>query len=491
MTGSPDDRADGDLTGRLDADRPDPLEPLLRPPTTYLVTPPGAFHRIRRRAARRRRARAVMVAAAAAAVFGGAPYLIGAISTNGGDELAVPTATGTRTGPDPHSHSPRPATPPSRTSPPTVPTPTHRPPGDPSALRQPARPAAQSGRPVAHRVPHRCAPLRSSPSRSAAATRVRAISTGTSCSRTARPVRARSPATRGSPCWTRAERRSARRMTRDRRTYAPVVLEPGGSASVTIHTINRQGECLPTSAQLRIYPPGDTASLVIPGEITNCDDRFSVTPFAAGDVGEPVGLTKRHPIGHPGFHSQSGATDHHGHLRTTSRPGFCFPVTRVSVNGQEILRTSPTRGSIARPPTLVPDVTEGDRTDPVRQPRRPCGVRNPVVRGPAVGRGEQGLASGRLAPHGDVLRGVLGERRPVPVRDPQFQLQPRDPCHEVEFRLPRVPVPGAAAAVAAVVAVAGEVVRDEDLLDQVEGVEAEMPLGDVERYRDLSGRQKP
>ncbi|MGY5033958.1 DUF4232 domain-containing protein [Streptomyces sp. 900116325] len=44
--------------------------------------------------------------------------------------------------------------------------------------------------------------------------------------------------------------------TRDRRTYAPVVLEPGGSASVTIHTINRQGECLPTSARLRVYPPG-------------------------------------------------------------------------------------------------------------------------------------------------------------------------------------------------------------------------------------------
>ncbi|WP_392842010.1 hypothetical protein [Streptomyces sp. LN500] len=57
MTGSPDDREDGDLTGRLDADRPDPLEPLLRPLTTYLATPPGAFHRIRRRAARRRRAR--------------------------------------------------------------------------------------------------------------------------------------------------------------------------------------------------------------------------------------------------------------------------------------------------------------------------------------------------------------------------------------------------------------------------------------------------
>ncbi|MFF0052453.1 DUF4232 domain-containing protein [Streptomyces sp. NPDC005498] len=286
MTGSPDDRADGDLTGRLDADRPDPLEPLLRPPATYLVTPPGAFHRIRRRAVRRRRARAVMVAAAAAAVFGGAPYLVGAISTHGGDELAVPTATGTRTGPDPHSHSPRPATPPSRTSPPTVPTPTHRRPGDPSAgtTGPSGRTVGPSGRTPGTSPMCTASQLTVSLGGGDAGAgnlyRYLVLTNRTSgaCQVSGYP---------GLSLLDAGGEQIGAPATRDRRTYAPVVLEPGGSASVTIHTINRQGECLPTSAQLRIYPPGDTASLVIPGEITNCDDRFSVTPFAAGTSGNP------------------------------------------------------------------------------------------------------------------------------------------------------------------------------------------------------------
>jgi len=79
--------------------------------------------------------------------------------------------------------------------------------------------------------------------------------------------------------------------TYQRIAYSPVVLAPGKSASDTIHTVNRQTnsatECLPTSTELRIYPPGNTASLVFPGRVTNCDKLFTVTPFGAGTGGNP------------------------------------------------------------------------------------------------------------------------------------------------------------------------------------------------------------
>ncbi|MFI5632338.1 DUF4232 domain-containing protein [Streptomyces sp. NPDC051664] len=77
--------------------------------------------------------------------------------------------------------------------------------------------------------------------------------------------------------------------TREHTSYAPVVLKPGGSASDTIHTVNRQGTCLPTSTQVRVYPPGNTASLVLAGEIANCHSVLSITPLAAGTGGNPAG----------------------------------------------------------------------------------------------------------------------------------------------------------------------------------------------------------
>lgn len=71
--------------------------------------------------------------------------------------------------------------------------------------------------------------------------------------------------------------------------YAPVVLKPGASASDTLHTINHMGTCQAASAKIRVYPPGNTASLVIPGEITVCDHTFTITPMAAGKNGsDPV-----------------------------------------------------------------------------------------------------------------------------------------------------------------------------------------------------------
>jgi hypothetical protein len=69
--------------------------------------------------------------------------------------------------------------------------------------------------------------------------------------------------------------------------HNPVVLRPGQSASDTIHTINQQGTCLPTSTKLRIYPPGNRDALVFPGQVTNCDNQFVVTPFAFGKGGNP------------------------------------------------------------------------------------------------------------------------------------------------------------------------------------------------------------
>ena len=69
--------------------------------------------------------------------------------------------------------------------------------------------------------------------------------------------------------------------------HSPVVLRPGQSASDTIHTINQQGTCLPTSPKLRIYPPGSRQWIDFPGQVTNCDDEFEITPFTGGRTGNP------------------------------------------------------------------------------------------------------------------------------------------------------------------------------------------------------------
>jgi hypothetical protein len=77
--------------------------------------------------------------------------------------------------------------------------------------------------------------------------------------------------------------------TREQPGYSAVVLTPGASASDTIHTVNHQGTCLPTSTQLRVYPPGSKASLVFPGQITNCGNVFGITPLTDGTTGNPPG----------------------------------------------------------------------------------------------------------------------------------------------------------------------------------------------------------
>ncbi|WP_152627700.1 DUF4232 domain-containing protein, partial [Streptacidiphilus melanogenes] len=73
--------------------------------------------------------------------------------------------------------------------------------------------------------------------------------------------------------------------THDPRAYSAVVLAPHASATTTIHTGNRMtndpGECRPATTALRVYPPGNRASLVVPAKLTVCD-IFTVIPMVAG-----------------------------------------------------------------------------------------------------------------------------------------------------------------------------------------------------------------
>ncbi|MEW1861661.1 DUF4232 domain-containing protein [Streptomyces sp. NPDC088194] len=95
--------------------------------------------------------------------------------------------------------------------------------------------------------------------------------------------------------------------TRDARTYAAVVLKPGASASDTIHTVNHQGTCLPASTKLKVYPPGNTASLTIPGAITDCYNTFAITPLAAGKGGNDGGTPTAAPTAAPSAGTSGGA----------------------------------------------------------------------------------------------------------------------------------------------------------------------------------------
>lgn len=76
---------------------------------------------------------------------------------------------------------------------------------------------------------------------------------------------------------------------REHTGYQPVALKPGGSASDTVRTVNHHGTCLPTSAELRVYPPGNFSSMTVPARITECYATFTITPLAAGTNGNPVG----------------------------------------------------------------------------------------------------------------------------------------------------------------------------------------------------------
>lgn len=96
--------------------------------------------------------------------------------------------------------------------------------------------------------------------------------------------------------------------TRRPLSYSPVVLHPGASASDTIRTVNHQGTCLPASAEIRVYPPGNRASLVFPGAITNCHHELEITPLIAGTGGNPSGGGTPVPTASPTHGSQNGTS---------------------------------------------------------------------------------------------------------------------------------------------------------------------------------------
>lgn len=287
MTGFPDHRGSGPDGGS------DPLEPLLRQPTGYLDAPPGAFARIRRRAARRRRVRAAAGAVAATAVLAGSVHLVGALTAHGSNQVVGPPATGSRTSAAPSTPSTAPST---RTAAPTTaPTPPPTTPagrrttdargGTATTIPSTATPT-RSGSPTAPATPPMCATsqltaaLGGGDAGAGSVFRYLVLTnhSPTACHLTGYP---------GLSMLDAQGRRIGAPADRQPMDYRPVVLRPGGSASDTIRTVNRQGTCLPPSVKLRIYPPGNTAPLDFPGSVTDCDDLFTVTPLIAGSTGNP------------------------------------------------------------------------------------------------------------------------------------------------------------------------------------------------------------
>lgn len=74
--------------------------------------------------------------------------------------------------------------------------------------------------------------------------------------------------------------------TRDGAEGAAVTLQPGGAASATLHTANGPigGPCEPTSATMKVFPPGSTEALTFAASYTVCGG-FSVTTLVAGADG--------------------------------------------------------------------------------------------------------------------------------------------------------------------------------------------------------------
>jgi hypothetical protein len=288
MTGLPD--GSGGPPGDGPGEEPfDPLEPLLRPPAVYLPPPAGSFELIRRRAARRRRARAATGGVLAAAVVTGAVFVAGALARDDSQEV-VPTPANTSR----HaSTSPGPTTAP--VVPPPVPTASHTagrpsPTGPRTATTEPSQTAPATSptgtAPGAGTTPL-CTAAQLTPSLgggdAGAGNLYRYLvltnHSDTVCHVTGFP---------GLSLLDADGRQIGAPATYQQLDHQPVVLRPGESASDTIHTVNQQGTCLPTSTSLRIYPPGSKASLVFPGRVTNCDNEFVVTPFTAGTTGNPA-----------------------------------------------------------------------------------------------------------------------------------------------------------------------------------------------------------
>lgn len=296
--GAPDDDGEDDAAeGRLTA--------LLRPPVELLPPPAGAYAHARGVGRRRRRGRAAASGVLIAAVFAGAFLVTDALRGRDTAEVDTPPVSVSRALPPP-SVSPPPTAPPSAST--AAPTPT-APSPSPDASRDPAPSGgaqasasgtgtASSGSPSASRTGSTAGGVASVGAPGCTAAELSAAlgggdagagqlyrflvvtNTGSApCSVGGYPglslldgsgTLIGAPATRQPMSWT------------------PVALAPGQSASDTIHTANGLGGCLAPSTSIRIYPPGQRASLVIPGQITLCDNTLTITPFLAGSTGNPA-----------------------------------------------------------------------------------------------------------------------------------------------------------------------------------------------------------
>jgi hypothetical protein len=300
MTGFPDDRPGGppevpdDGPGSVTGGGPggeggaDPLESLLRPPAAFLHAPPGAFERIRRKAVRRRRTRAAVGAMATVTAIAGTFYLVGSLGT-GDDEVVGPPASSPRTTTAPATQgttgTPSPPTPTTTGSPESHQTPTS---ATPTATADPS--AGGASTPTAGPTTPISTPMCTATQLTAALGGgdagagnlyrylVLTNKSTTTCHLTGFP---------GVSMLDANGKQIGQPATRTQTSYTQVVLAPGGSASDTIHTVNQQGPCLATSTQLRIYPPGSKASLLIPGQVTECYNTFEITPLSAGKGGTP------------------------------------------------------------------------------------------------------------------------------------------------------------------------------------------------------------
>jgi hypothetical protein len=285
MTGLSDD-------DRPDDGRPDPLDALLRPAIEFLPVPPGSFERIRRTAARRRRVKAAAAGGLTLAAVAGSLYLGGVFRPPGETVVVTPPASSGSLAPGPSGSSSGASPTPSV----GVPAPSSSGPTGPASSA--GSTGTQSGRGATGTATTPRAPV----STPMCATSQLTASLGSGDAGAGNLYRyllltnhsATSCHLTGYPGLSMLDvdgKQIGAPATKESLTYNPVVLAPGASASDTIHTANRQTtsstECLPTSVNLRIYPPGNKASLVFPGQVSNCDDTFSVTPFIAGSSGNP------------------------------------------------------------------------------------------------------------------------------------------------------------------------------------------------------------
>jgi hypothetical protein len=67
-----------------------------------------------------------------------------------------------------------------------------------------------------------------------------------------------------------------------------VVLKPGGKASTVIHTLNPgvgTNDCVGPSVSMRVYPPDQFASILVPVHLSECLGVLEVRPLVAGSAG--------------------------------------------------------------------------------------------------------------------------------------------------------------------------------------------------------------